>query len=122
MSGNIIITDESIVRRNISFVFKEKNINTHYLSGGDKNLYQKLYQQIYRGRSITYDVLAVIINAVPDLSLEWLFRGVGEPFTTVTTSIKTTSAEYRLAQIEKRLAALEDEREKSNAEVIKPTA
>ena len=62
--------------------------------------------------NITISAIGVILNAIPDLSTEWLFRGVGSPY----KNEQPISVE-KLKDIEKRLAALEDEREKSTVEV-----
>ena len=74
------MTNEIQVRERIAQVMEIKGINPRTLSGDDVNLYQKAYLQIARGKTLTSATIGALLNAVPDLSTEWLFRGIGEPF------------------------------------------
>lgn len=96
---------ESEVRSRIDLIFVERKLNANKLSCGDKNLSMKIYKQINQRKTLSIDVIAIILNAIPDLNTEWLFRGIGSPFKDMT------SPEQRLNDIEERLSALEGERE-----------
>lgn len=99
------MTTENQVRTRINEILKDKKLNAHSLSNGNKNLWNKLYMQLNKGRTLTFSTIEVILNAIPDLNTEWLFRGIGSPFKDMT------SPEQRLNDIEERLSALEGERE-----------
>lgn len=105
------MTNEKQVRENIDYVLKERRLNSHNLSNGVVSMQVKIFNQLYKGKTITFDVIAVLLNAVPDLNTEWLFRNVGSPFKDRRTQ------EERLLDIEERLACLEDvgKAEKNNA-------
>lgn len=98
------MTNETDFRKRVQFVLAAKNLNPRSLSNGDDNLWKKLYNQITKEKTITYSLIEALLNHVPDLRTEWLFRGEGEPFRT------GESIEDQLAAIQERLSALEGER------------
>ena len=102
------MTNETDFRKRVQFVLAAKNLNPRSLSNGDDNLWKKLYNQITKEKTITYSLIEALLNHVPDLRTEWLFRGEGEPFRT------GESIEDQLAAIQDRLAALEGERQNDN--------
>ena len=104
------MTNETDFRKRVQFVLAAKNLNPRSLSNGDDNLWKKVYYQITQQKTITADVLLLILDAIPDLRTEWLFRGEGEPFRT------GESIEDQLAAIQDRLAALEGERKNDLSE------
>lgn len=98
------MTNETDFRKRVQFVLAAKNLNPRSLSDGDDNLWKKLYNQITKEKTITYSLIEALLNHVPDLRTEWLFRGEGEPFRT------GESIDDKLAAIQDRLSALEGER------------
>lgn len=101
---------EISLRSRIDLVMRKKNLNPRKISNGDDTLSRKVYYQITQQKTITADVLLLIIDAIPDLRTEWLFRGEGEPFRT------GESIEDKLAAIQDRLSALEGERKNDLSE------
>lgn len=110
------MTKEIEVRLRISKVMEDKNLNAHFLSNKNAALAQKLFNQLYKGKTLTFSTIEVILNAIPDLNTEWLFRGIGSPFKDMT------SPEQRLNDIEERLSALEGERETDTHQAQQHTA
>lgn len=104
------MTNETDFRKRVQFVLAAKNLNPRSLSNGDDNLWKKLYNQITKEKTITYSLIEALLNHVPDLRTEWLFRGEGEPFRT------GESIEDKLAAIQDRLSALEGERKNDLSE------
>ena len=105
------MTNETDFRARVNYVLTQRNLNPRSLSNGDDNLWKKLYNQITKEKTITFSLIETLSNQVPDLSLEWLFRGTGNPF------LDGTSVEEKLADIQERLEALEVERKNENHEV-----
>lgn len=101
---------EISLRSRIDLVMREKNLNPRKISNGDDTLSRKVYYQLTQHKTITADVLLLLIDAIPDLRTEWLFRGEGEPFKVAG------SLEEQLANIQDRLAALEGERKNDLSE------
>lgn len=111
------MTNETDFRKRVQFVLAAKNLNPRSLSNGDDNLWKKLYNQITKEKTITYSLIEALLNHVPDLRAEWLFRGEGEPFRT------GESIEDQLAAIQERLSALEGERKNDdNQETVAASA
>lgn len=111
------MTNETDFRKRVQFVLAAKNLNPRSLSNGDDNLWKKLYNQITKEKTITYSLIEALLNHVPDLRTEWLFRGEGEPFRT------GESIEDQLAAIQDRLSVLESERKNDdNQETVAATA
>lgn len=111
------MTNETDFRKRVQFVLAAKNLNPRSLSNGDDNLWKKLYNQITKEKTITYSLIEALLNHVPDLRTEWLFRGEGAPFRT------GESIEDQLSAIQDRLSALEGERKNDdNQETVAATA
>lgn len=72
--------NEQDVRNRIEDVMSQKGLNPRSVSGEDVNFYQKAYLQLAKGKTLTLPIILALLEKVPDLSTEWLFRGVGEPF------------------------------------------
>ena len=70
---------EEAVRQRIIEVFNKKNTNPTKFSKGDSALQNRLSRQL-RGAVITFDTIQRILEEFPDISAEWLIRGVGEMF------------------------------------------
>ena len=101
------MTNETNFRTRVKFVLDARNLNPRSLAHGDDNLWKKLYNQISKEKTITFSLIEALLNEVPDLRTEWLFRGEGEPFKAAG------SIEDQLANIQERLATLEG-REKND--------
>ena len=91
-------TTETEVRERIQFVLTTRSVNAHSLGAGDYNLWKKIYNQFNRGKTITMSSIEALLNAVPDLSAEWLFRGEGEPFLSHSdnTTLNTSSPTFHI--------------------------
>ncbi len=74
------MTNEKNIRNRIEEAMNQKGLNPRSISGEDVNFYQKCFLQLAKGKTITLPVIAALFEKMPDLSAEWLFRGVGEPF------------------------------------------
>lgn len=70
---------EDVVRQRIIQIFSIKNTNPTKFSKGDSALQNRLSRQL-RGAVITFDTIQRILEEFPDISAEWLIRGVGEMF------------------------------------------
>lgn len=73
---------EEQVRERIAQAIASKKLNPNSLAKGDVNLSRKIYKQLTEGKTLTYSVIEVLLEKIPDLSAEWLFRGTGRPFLT----------------------------------------
>ena len=110
------MTNETDFRARVNQILAIRNLNPRSLSKGDDNLWKKLYNQITKEKTITFSLIEALANQVPDLSLEWLFRGTGKPF------LDGTSVEEQLAALEERLSRIEGERETDNQETLAASA
>lgn len=114
------MTNENEVRERINFVLKSRKLNARKLSAGDDNLWKKIYNQISKDTTLTVSVVEILLNAVPDLSTEWLFRGIGEPFVTEqpTEQVPTDTPQWAREMEIRLLAALSQSKktEISNAD------
>ena len=102
------MTNENEVRERINFVLKSRKLNARKLSAGDDNLWKKIWYQLDKGGVITLPSIEIILNAVPDLSTEWLFRGIGEPFVTEkpTWQVPTDTPQWAREMETRLIAAL----------------
>lgn len=69
---------EDDVRQRVIDILNEYHTNPTKLSGEDKAMQKRLSRQLKGGATITYETLSTIINAFPELSIEWLMKGEGE--------------------------------------------
>jgi len=99
------MVSENQFRANLQQVMELRKLNANNLCGGDLNLSRKIYNQIVKKKTVSLDVIAVILNAVPDLNTEWLFRSVGTMFK------DKHSVDERITSLEQRLSVMEGERE-----------
>lgn len=65
------------VRDRINQLLKDKGITQNSVAAGDKPAQKRLNSQISHGAGITLDTLLRIVDACPDVSLDWLLRGNG---------------------------------------------
>lgn len=73
---------ENLIRHRIISAVESKGLKFNTLANGDSNLSRKIYKQLTEEKTLTYAVIEVVLSKIPDLSTEWLFRGIGEPFVT----------------------------------------
>lgn len=66
------------IRERILTAFGYFATNINKISDGDKALRNRLTRQINNYAAITVDSICVILEAFPNISAEWLFRGKGE--------------------------------------------
>ena len=69
---------EKALRERIRQVQTEKGITENGLAAGDASTQKRLNRQLSHGAAITSDTLLRILDACPDVSADWLLRGLGE--------------------------------------------
>lgn len=72
------INMEGDIRQRIIDILNEYHTNPTKLSGEDKAMQKRLSRQLKGGATITFETLSTIVNAFPELSIEWLIKGEGE--------------------------------------------
>lgn len=75
------------VRDRINQLLKDKGITQNSVAAGDKPAQKRLNSQISHGAGITLDTLLRIVDACPDVSLDWLLRGNGDMYVTTANNI-----------------------------------
>jgi hypothetical protein len=75
------------VRERINELLKDKGLTQNSVAAGDKPAQKRLNSQISHGAGITLDTLLRIIDACPDVSLDWLLRGNGDMYVTTANNI-----------------------------------
>ena len=73
------ITEEG-VRQRLKELQKEKGYTENGLAGGDANRQKRLNRQLSHGAVITLDTILSILNNYPDVSADWLLRGIGDMY------------------------------------------
>ena len=68
------------VRMRINAVLKEKGLTENSVAAGDSATQSRLNSQLSHGKRITLDTVLRILTACPDVSGDWLLRGVGEKY------------------------------------------
>jgi hypothetical protein len=69
---------EEELRSRFKEVLNFYNSNINQLANGESSTQVRLSRQINKGASITYDTIAILLEAFPKVSAEWLLRGKGE--------------------------------------------
>lgn len=92
---------EEFIRQRINDVFLSKNISINKFSDGDSALQNRLSRQINRGASITAETLYVLLDKFNDISAEWLLRGEGEMYKTVSENKSDNFDESQYVSIKK---------------------
>lgn len=72
----------ALVRERINLLLRDKGLTQNAVAAGDKPAQKRLNSQLSHGAGITLDTILRIIDACPDVSLDWLLRGVGSMYTT----------------------------------------
>ena len=73
------------VRMRINAVLKEKGLTENSVAAGDSATQSRLNSQLSHGKRITLDTVLRILSACPDVSGDWLLRGIGEKYKTTQT-------------------------------------
>lgn len=68
------------VRNRINLLLKEKGITQNAVAAGDAPAQKRLNSQLSHGAAISLDSVLRVLNACPDVSADWLLRGVGEMY------------------------------------------
>lgn len=66
------------VRNRINDVLKEKGLTENSVAAGVSAVQSRLNSQLSHGGKITLDTILRILDACPDISADWLLRGIGE--------------------------------------------
>lgn len=66
---------ENDVRKRISALLEQNKLTENKLAGGDSSTQKRLNRQLSHDAAITLDTLLRIVDAVPDVSLDWLIKG-----------------------------------------------
>lgn len=66
------------VRARINSLLRERKITENSVAAGDSATQSRLNSQLSHGKKLTLDTILRILDACPDISAEWLLRGVGE--------------------------------------------
>ncbi len=66
------------VRQRIKTVLQEKGISENSVAAGDGAVQSRLNSQLSHGKRITLDTVLRILDTCPDISADWLLRGIGD--------------------------------------------
>ena len=75
----------SEVRNRINAVLLENGLTQNSVAAGDTAAQKRLNSQLSHGKRITLDTVLRILTACPDVSGDWLLRGIGEKYKTPQT-------------------------------------
>lgn len=75
---------ENLVRKRIMEVFTAEDTNPSKFSKEDKAMQKRLSRQLNGGATITFETISSILSTFPNVSAEWLLRGEGEMYKTVS--------------------------------------
>lgn len=87
------------VRDRINQLLKDKGITQNSVAAGDKPAQKRLNSQISHGAGITLDTLLRIVDACPDVSLDWLLRGNGDMYVTAANNIGANNVNSQNATV-----------------------
>lgn len=73
------------VRARINLLLKEKGITQNAVAAGDAPAQKRLNSQLSHGAAISLDTVLRILAVCPDVSGDWLLRGIGEKYKTTQT-------------------------------------
>lgn len=75
---------EDLLRKRIMEVFALEGTNPSKFSKEDKAMQKRLSRQLNGGATITFETISSILNTFQNISAEWLLRGEGEMYKTVS--------------------------------------
>ena len=85
MAENQYELEAENVRIRINSVLKEKSLTENSVAAGDSATQSRLNSQLSHGKRITLDTVLRILAACPDVSGDWLLRGIGEKYKNTQT-------------------------------------
>ena len=85
MTENQYELEAGNVRVRINAVLKEKGLTENSVAAGDSATQSRLNSQLSHSKRITLDTVLRILAACPDVSGDWLLRGIGEKYKTTQT-------------------------------------
>ena len=85
MAENQFELEAKNVRMRINAVLKEKGLTENSVAAGDSATQSRLNSQLSHGKRITLDTVLRILAVCPDVSGDWLLRGIGEKYKTTQT-------------------------------------
>lgn len=68
------------VRNRINDVLREKGLTENSVAAGVSAVQSRLNSQLSHGGKITLDTILRILDACPDVSADWLLRGIGDMY------------------------------------------
>ena len=68
------------VRNRINDVLREKGLIENSVAAGVSAVQSRLNSQLSHGGKITLDTILRILDACPDVSADWLLRGIGDMY------------------------------------------
>jgi hypothetical protein len=77
---------ETAVKQRIKDFLKSKKVSLNSISAGDVAKKMALSRQINGDTSLSHGTISLLLETFPDLSAEWLLRGVGDMLTTTQTA------------------------------------
>ena len=77
------------VRNRINLLLKENGLSQNSVAGGDTPTQKRLNSQLSHGSNISLTVLRVL-DACPDVSADWLLRGVGEMYRATSPAVSAS--------------------------------
>lgn len=92
---------ENQVRRRIMDIFSSEGTNPTKFSGEDKAMQKRLSRQLNGGATITFETISSILSFYPNISAEWLLRGEGEMYKTVSENKNNNIDESQYVSIKK---------------------
>ena len=99
MTENQYELEAGNVRLRINAVLKEKGLTENSVAAGDSATQSRLNSQLSHGKRITLDTVLRILAACPDVSGDWLLRGIGEKYKTTQTITGASSVTGRNATV-----------------------
>lgn len=107
---------EEPVRQRIKSIMKDNSITVNSLSNGNRALQRKFNRQINEGAAITVETILSILNAITDLSAEWLLRGLGEKSKS-ETSVTVEELKAEISRLEGEIRILRELKDAKNKDL-----
>ena len=86
---------ETAVKQRIKDFLKSKKVSLNSISAGDVAKKMALSRQINGDTSLSHGTISLLLEKFPDLSAEWLLRGVGDMLTTAQTANGNAAPVYQ---------------------------
>lgn len=78
------------VRNRINLLLKENGLSQNSVAGGDTPTQKRLNSQLSHGSNISLDTVLRVLDACPDVSADWLLRGVGEMYRATSPAVSAS--------------------------------